>query len=207
MKIADVMTRGLELMSADDTVQQAALKMAEADIGALLIGTVDALEGILTDRDIILRMVVDGQGSAEVRVRDIMSSTLFTCRENDSLEQAFAEMRDHQVRRLPVLDETDRLVGIVTLSDLCRHDADPQRTSELLRAVAEPHRDRRSDKPAESERPDEAPETEASAPDPASGPPEASEPAEVPVDSAQRVDRAVPDELEAPSSPRPRDAR
>ncbi|HRO59354.1 MAG TPA: CBS domain-containing protein [Burkholderiaceae bacterium] len=172
MKVADVMTRGLDLMSPDDTVQQAAVKMAEADIGAILVGTAEALAGILTDRDIILRLVIDGLSSAEVRVRDIMSSTLFTCRENDSLEQAFAQMSDHQVRRLPVLDEADRLVGIVTLSDLCRQEPDAQRTSELLRAIAEPHRDRRSDKPAETGKPEEATGLDASAPAAVSGPPD-----------------------------------
>lgn len=153
MKVADVMTRGLELMSPDATVQQAAVRMAEADIGAILIGTAEALEGILTDRDIILRLVVDGRSSAEVLVRDIMSSTLFCCRENDSLEQAFSEMSDRQVRRLPVLDDSDRLVGIVTLSDLCREEPDPQRASAWLRTVAEPHRNRRSDPSDEADPP------------------------------------------------------
>ena len=187
MKVADVMTRGLELMSPDDTVKQAAVKMAEADIGAILVGTAESLEGILTDRDIILRLVVDGLGSAEVRVRDIMSSTLFCCRENDSLEQAFAEMSDRQVRRLPVLGDDDRLVGIVTLSDLCKQDPDPQRMSELLRAIAEPHRNRRSDEAAEAGR--------------------SAEEAAGPAVSAPAEASATPDEPPATPAPRLGEAR
>src|SRR5690606_37478854 len=93
-----------------------------------------------TDRDIILRAIVDGRNPAELRVGDIMSTTLFTCREDDTLEDAFAIMSERQVRRLPVLDADGRLVGIVTLSDLGRLERDPQRISETLRERAEPHR-------------------------------------------------------------------
>jgi CBS domain-containing protein len=146
MRVADVMTRGVDLLSPDATVQEAATRMAEADVGALLIGNDGVLEGVLTDRDIILRVVVDGLDNAATLVRQVMSSTLFTCRETDTVESAFREMSERQVRRLPVLDEEGVLSGIVTLSDLSRLEEDPQRTSELLREIAEPHR-RRSVEP------------------------------------------------------------
>jgi CBS domain-containing protein len=142
MKVAEVMTRGVEPIPADTTVQGAAIKMAEEDVGAVLIGTEDLLEGILTDRDIILRLVVDGRDVTSVQVREVMSSTLFTCREEDDVGGAFQQMSGHQVRRLPVLDEAGKLVGIVTLSDLTRLHRDAQQMSEALREIAEPHRSR-----------------------------------------------------------------
>lgn len=147
MKVADVMSRGVDLVPPGATVQEAAMKMAEEDIGAVVVGTDDELEGMLTDRDIILRAVVEGRDIATLLVRDLMSSTVFTCREDDNVEDAFREMSERQVRRLPVLDGGGRLVGIVTLSDLGRLNRDPRRTSEALREMAEPHRRRASASP------------------------------------------------------------
>lgn len=140
MRVADVMSREVELVSPDATVQEAATVMAEYDVGAILIGEQDALAGILTDRDIILRAVVNGRDPAQLKARDVMSSMLFVCREDDTLEDAFREMSERQVRRLPVLDRDGRLAGIVTLSDLGRHGPDPRGASEALREIAEPHR-------------------------------------------------------------------
>jgi CBS domain-containing protein len=144
MKVADVMSRGVDLVPPGATVQEAAIKMAEEDTGAVIVGTDGRLEGVLTDRDIILRAVVHGRDVATLTVGDLMSSTVYACREDDSVETAFHEMSERQVRRLPVLDAQDRLVGIVTLSDLGRLNRDPRCTSEALREMAEPHRRRAS---------------------------------------------------------------
>lgn len=161
MRVADVMSREVELVPPDATVQEAAVAMAEYDVGAVLVGIGDTLEGVLTDRDIILRAVVDGKNPAELSVRDIMSSTLFTCRDDDTLEDAFRIMSERQVRRLPVLDADGHLAGIVTLSDLGRLERDPQRVSETLRELAEPHRRKaaagssRADQGSDTERPED----------------------------------------------------
>ena len=161
MRVADVMSREVELVSPEATVQEAATVMAEYDVGAVLIGAGDSIEGILTDRDIILRAIVNGRNPAELRVRDIMSTTLFMCRDDDSLEDAFRMMSERQVRRLPVLDQDGRLAGIVALSDLGRLERDPQRVSETLRELAEPHRRKaaagssRADQGSDTERPED----------------------------------------------------
>lgn len=152
MRVAEVMSRGVDLVPPDATVQEAATRMAEDDVGAVLVGKDDSLEGILTDRDILLRAVVDGRDVTRVPVRDVMSSTVFTCREEDSVEAAFSQMRARQVRRLPVLDASGALTGIVTMSDLGRLERDPQRATETLRDIAEPHRRRE----AETEQPNSA---------------------------------------------------
>jgi CBS domain-containing protein len=141
MKVGDVMTPGVETVAPDATVQDAATLMAEHDVGALPVGG-ERLEGILTDRDIILRVVVDGRDPSQVRVRDVMSSMLFTCGPDDTVDAALRTMREHQIRRLPVLDANGRVIGIVALSDLARAEPGtaPERIVEALRDVAEPHR-------------------------------------------------------------------
>jgi CBS domain-containing protein len=159
MKVAEVMSRGVDPVDPAATVQAAATQMAELDVGAVLVGTPERIEGILTDRDIILRLVVDGRNPAEAAVRDVMSATIFSCREDDSVEAAFAEMRERQIRRMPVLDEAGRPIGIVTLSDLAKAVESPEQLHETLREISEPHRSRKvvdadeaaSSTPAETE--------------------------------------------------------
>lgn len=141
MKVGDVMTRGVELVPPDATVQEAAVSMADLDVGAVLVGSEGAVEGVLTDRDIILRVVVEGLDSATIPVRDVMSSSrLFACKEDETVESAFRKMSEHQVRRLPVFDAGGRLTGIVTLGDLTRIERDPGQALEALRTISEPHR-------------------------------------------------------------------
>ena len=141
MKVRDVMQKGIDPIAPDATVTEAALRMAELDRGAVLVGTKDALAGILTDRDIILRVVALGRNPSEVAVADVMSSTLFTCRDGDTLDHVFREMRERQVRRLPVMDSAGKPVGIVTLRDLSRVSREPELVEQALRDLAEPHAD------------------------------------------------------------------
>ncbi|MDQ3559838.1 MAG: CBS domain-containing protein [Pseudomonadota bacterium] len=148
MKVAEMMTRGVDPIDPSATVQEGAVQMAELDVGAVLVGTVEALEGILTDRDIIMRVVVDGRNPAEILVRDVMSATIFSCGEDDPVEAAFAQMRERQIRRMPVIDASGRAVGIVTLGDLAKVVSGPEQLAETLRDISEPHRNR---KPAEDE--------------------------------------------------------
>lgn len=156
MKVAEVMSRGVDPIDPTATVQQAARQMAEFDIGAVLIGTEERLEGILTDRDVILRVVVDGRNPAEVIVRDVMSPTLYGCAPDTTVEAAFAEMRERQIRRMPVLDEAGKPLGVVTLSDLSKAISGPEQVQEALREISEPHRTRKAaekemEAPAEDE--------------------------------------------------------
>jgi CBS domain-containing protein len=149
MKVRDVMQKGIDPIAPDATVTDAALRMAELDRGAVVVGTQDAPAGILTDRDIILRVVALGRNPSEVSVGEVMSSTLFTCRDGDTLEQAFQEMRERQVRRLPVMDSAGKPIGIVTLRDLARVGREPELVEQALRDLAEPHADpARADKAA-----------------------------------------------------------
>jgi CBS domain-containing protein len=142
MKIADAMTRTFDLTEPSASVKEAATKMAELDVGGIFVGTAEAIEGVLTDRDIIVRVVVEGLHPAEVNVRDVMTADVETCRDDDEIEKVFAAMREGQFRRMPVLDQEGKLVGIVTLSDLARHVESPEKVAEKLREISEPHRSR-----------------------------------------------------------------
>ena len=120
MRVEQIMTRGIELVPPEATVQEAATLMAEHDIGAVLVGAEQELQGILTDRDIIIRVVVEARDPAGVRVGEVMSSTLFTCTPDTELKAALESMDAHQVRRMPVMGEESRLLGIVARSDITR---------------------------------------------------------------------------------------
>lgn len=147
MRVAEVMSRGIDLVAPGASVQDAAVRMAEEDVGAVLIGSEQQAEGILTDRDIILRLVVEGRSPAAVQVREIMSAPIFSCDAADTLESAFQAMAERQIRRLVVLDENGAAIGIVTLGDLARVMRHPDQISELLRDAAEPHRDKTRPEP------------------------------------------------------------
>ena len=140
MKVAEVMTRGIDPIDPAATVQEAATQMAELDVGAVVVGTENEIAGILTDRDIILRVVVDGRNPAEVNVREVMSSTVFACTADDIVESVIAEMRERQIRRMPVYGEDNRPVGIVVLSDLAKAIESPEKIHEALSDITEPHR-------------------------------------------------------------------
>ena len=142
MKVAEVMTRAVDLVEPSATVQAAATQMAELDIGAVLVGTTEAIEGILTDRDIIVRVVVEGRHPAEVTVREVMTPEVVGCGADDEIEQAFAAMREGQFRRMPVLGEDAKPIGVVTLGDLAKHVESPEKVAEDLRQISEPHRSR-----------------------------------------------------------------
>lgn len=150
MRVAEVMTQGLDPVEPSASVQAAATQMAELDVGAVFVGSPEALEGVLTDRDIILRVVVEGRRPGEVTVREVMSATLYTCKEDDSVEDVLAEMRERQIRRMPVLDAEGKPVGVVALSDLARAFSGPEQVQEALRDISEPHRKKARDEPAEA---------------------------------------------------------
>ncbi len=142
MRVAEVMTRGVDAVAPTATVQEAATQMAEFDVGAVLVGDERALVGVLTDRDVILRVVVEGRHPAETIVQDVMSKALYTCRDDDAIEAVVAQMREHQIRRMPVLDGAGKVVGIVTLSDLAKGITGPEQLQEAIRTLSEPHRSR-----------------------------------------------------------------
>lgn len=118
MQVKDVMTSPVQVVEPDTSVIAAASQMRDANVGSLPVGEGDRLLGMITDRDIVVRCVAEGIDCHKRTVRDVMSAELLVCFEDQPVEEARRLMTEYQVRRLPVLDHKQRLIGIVTLDDL-----------------------------------------------------------------------------------------
>ncbi len=143
MQVKDVMTRGAECVGPDDTLQQAAQKMKNLDVGPLPVCDHDRLAGMLTDRDIVLRAVAEGRDPRSTRVRDAMSEGINYVFEDDDVKEAARQMKDKQIRRLVVLNRDKRMVGIVSLGDLAVETGDKQLSGQTLEKVSQPGAARR----------------------------------------------------------------
>jgi CBS domain-containing protein len=121
MNIGQLMNRAVEACRSSDSLAQAAGKMWDHDIGCLpvLDGEGHAI-GIVTDRDICMAGYIQGRPLAEIPVSVAMSKELYSCRPDDALIEAEETMRSHQVRRLPVIDASGNVAGIISLNDLAR---------------------------------------------------------------------------------------
>jgi CBS domain-containing protein len=119
MKVADLMTRHVEFIEPEKTAQDAAALMGELDVSGLPIGAPENLMGIVTDRDLLYRVVAEGKDPRRTRVLEVATRLVFTCRPDDPLTAAMDLMASHNIRRLPVADG-NRIVGWLSLSDLSR---------------------------------------------------------------------------------------
>jgi CBS domain-containing protein len=136
--VKDVMTPHAETIDPDETLQIAATKMRACDIGLLPVLSDERLIGMLTDRDIVVRAIAEGQDPRTTPVRRAMTAQVFSCYEDEDLTEAAAEMEDRAVRRLAVLDREDRLVGILSIDDIARDMGDEVLAGEVLSRVIEP---------------------------------------------------------------------
>ena len=118
--VADIMRRDVHLASPEDTVQQAARLMREADTGSLPVGEGDRLVGMVTDRDVAVRLAAEGRDPARTKVRDVMSPEVRYVFEDENLEHVADNMAEQQVRRLPVMNRQKRLVGVVSIADIAK---------------------------------------------------------------------------------------
>ncbi len=137
MRVKDAMTTDVELASPTQTIRQAALLMGGCDCGVLPVAEKDRLVGMITDRDIAIRAVAAGKGP-RTQVREIMSSEVLYCFEDQELDEVAANLSDIKVRRLPAMNREKRLVGILSLGDMaCRaNGSDP--AAEALKSISEP---------------------------------------------------------------------
>jgi len=135
--IRDIMTRGVESISRDATLQEAAARMRALDVGALPVCDGAALAGMVTDRDITIRGVAEGMVPQESRVADVMTEDVRWCEEDETVEQVLEEMGELQVRRLPVLNAARQVVGIVALGDLATREPELH-TDDALREISSP---------------------------------------------------------------------
>ena len=120
MTVGELMTRDVEFIAPNSPVSEAAAVMGDLGVGALPVGTADDLQGIITDRDILFRVVAKGRSNVDTEVGDVMTTTIFSCRPEDGVTAALNLMGARNIRRLPVLDGNGRVVGLLTLSDVSR---------------------------------------------------------------------------------------
>jgi len=138
MEIAKAMHKQADWASADTPVSELAKIMQKDDIGALPVGKDDKLIGMVTDRDIALRVVAQGRDPAKTTAEEVMTKGIIYCRTTESVEDAIHLMDQKKIRRLPVIDDNKRLVGMLSLGDIS-HAVSRELSGELLHAVADHH--------------------------------------------------------------------
>ncbi|WP_240758930.1 CBS domain-containing protein [Lichenicoccus roseus] len=137
LRVRDVMTRYVEFLEPTATVQDAAALMGELDVGGLPIGDASSLEGVITDRDILYRVVARGL-STTTDVRSVMSQPVVTCRDDDALQMVIDAMAAHHIRRMAVLSTEGNVAGWITLADISRRLlVESHRLQETLRDLTE----------------------------------------------------------------------
>jgi CBS domain-containing protein len=128
MQVSEIMTKNPVKISKDTSIVDAAKKMEELDTGFLPIGSDETLEGVITDRDIVIRAIAKGKSPEDTSVGEILTDRVLYCLETDDIEDAADRMEQEQVYRLVVVnnDNQKKLLGIVTLGDISRktHDAE-----------------------------------------------------------------------------------
>jgi CBS domain-containing protein len=129
--IRDVMTSNPRTIEADRPVAEAARLMRDEDVGLAPVVEGDRLVGTLTDRDIAIRVVAEGRDPEATPVRDVASTDLVTLDPEQELSEALRLMAQHQVRRLPVVEEDGRLVGVIAQADVAQH-GDDRETGERI---------------------------------------------------------------------------
>jgi len=138
MNVKDIMTRDVEVVHPDDAIKEAARKMRDRDIGFLPVCDGDRLVGVVTDRDLILRGLAEGTDPATNIGRDLMTSPVVYCFDDQDVKEATRLMEDHQIRRVAVLRREDkRLVGVLSLGDIARSST-RKVSGEVLESVSEP---------------------------------------------------------------------
>lgn len=135
-QIRELMTAEPRVVEADKPVTDAAKLMRDEDVGLAPVVEGDRLVGTVTDRDIAIRVVAEGRDPAATTVRDVASTDLVTIDPEQSLDEALRLMAEHQIRRLPVVEEDGRLVGVLAQADVARH-GDDSRTGQVVERISQ----------------------------------------------------------------------
>lgn len=138
MQVREVMTPQVEVIRPDAVLKEAAEKMSHLDIGPLPVCDGERLVGMLTDRDITVRATARGRDPNTTKVREVMTSEVVYCFEDQDVKTAAQMMEMRQIRRLPVLNQDKRLTGIVSLGDLAVETRNQKMAGEALERISEP---------------------------------------------------------------------
>ena len=141
--IKSVMTRDPQCVTEQDKLQDVARLMLDCDCGALpVVGENERLIGMITDRDIVVRVIAEGRDCSQATVKDAMTTEAHSVREGDSLESVFRVMSEKKVRRVPVVDENKRVIGIVAQADLALDTSRDREVGKTVERISEPERPR-----------------------------------------------------------------
>ncbi len=141
MEIREIMTQNPEVINANASAIEAATKMRELDVGSLPVCDGERLQGLVTDRDIAVRLVAAGLEPTGTQVKEIMTPDVTYCFEDQTVEEAASVMQAHQIRRLPILNRNKDLVGMLSLGDLsvrAQTTEDLELADEALQGISEP---------------------------------------------------------------------
>jgi CBS domain-containing protein len=138
MNVSEIMTSDFEMVNSTSSLREAARKMKSLNVGFLPVQEGTMLIGLITDRDIVVRGLAEGRDADSTQVKDIISSEVVYCFEDDSVEDAVRLMEENQVRRLIVVDHDRVPVGIVSLGDIAVKTGLEQLSGEALERISEP---------------------------------------------------------------------
>jgi CBS domain-containing protein len=137
-RLKEIMTPQVDTISPDATAEDASAKMKDLNVGAIPVCDGDGLIGMLTDRDLVVRVMAQRRDPKAVRVGEAMTPDVSYCFEDDDVEKAAHLMSQKQIRRLPILSKSKKLVGIVSLGDLAVHGMDAKTSGSVLEQVSHP---------------------------------------------------------------------
>ena len=141
MKCMDVLTQDPVCCLPSDTVEQAARLMKKEDVGPIPVienRQSKKLLGIVTDRDMAVKVVAEGRENKKTKVEEIMTRNPVTCHPNDDLQVALDAMAQHQIRRVPVVDDHGMITGIIAQADVATRTDDPERTADVVEEISRP---------------------------------------------------------------------
>ena len=137
MKINEIMTQDVEVIQPGATIQEAAEKLRAFNVGSLPVCNGENLVGMITDRDIALRLAALGRDPGRTKVEEIMTAEVLWCFEDQTIEDAGRMMKENQIRRLPVISHDRKLVGILSLGDLAIKTDALEEVGETLQEISE----------------------------------------------------------------------
>jgi CBS domain-containing protein len=143
MQVRDVMTKNVEVIRPEDTLRDAAQKMKALDVGAMPVCDGERLVGMLTDRDITIRAAAEGLDPNQTTAQETMTSEVYYCFENQNIEDAALLMMEKQIRRLPIINNEKKLVGIVSLGDVAVDTRDDKLSGSTLEEISKPSKPNR----------------------------------------------------------------
>jgi len=140
MQVTEIMTKSPRTVTAETNVKEAARLMQQDDVGMLPVVTGDRLVGVVTDRDLAIRVVADGRDPNACKVSDVMSADVRTCRENDDVDDVMDLMGREQVRRVPIVDDRGALVGVVAQADVVLQAKSDRKAEKTVEKISKPAR-------------------------------------------------------------------